>query len=119
MDGSIRLISRKDYVPNADENNTEMTVTIMDIYVVKDQEKIPIYWCAPECISPLYDNSNENYFECARYYTEKTDVWAFAITSWEVLTNAKQETISYPAQCILSITLRIIYRIKRHRFYLM
>ena len=38
-----------------------------------DGGKMPIKWLAPECIAE-------------RKFTHKSDVWAFAITVWEILT---------------------------------
>jgi len=47
-----------------------------DYYRARPERDIPVNWCAPEVM-------------CERKYTERSDVWAFGITMWEVFTCGK------------------------------
>jgi activated CDC42 kinase 1 len=44
--------------------------------------KLPIAWCAPECIKELK-------------FTHASDVWAFAVTMWEMFTYGLQPWAGY------------------------
>ncbi|XP_070537328.1 uncharacterized protein [Ptychodera flava] len=45
-----------------------------EIYVKLSEDKIPIYWTAPECLGDTEPT-----------YNTKTDVWSFGVVMWEIM----------------------------------
>ena len=87
-----KLIHKNDEKKD-ESSKTNSKQNTIQAYVMRENAVVPLFWMAPESITPNYRVEAEDLkdYEYARYYTEKTDVWSFAITCWEILTNAKQD----------------------------
>lgn len=45
-------------------------------YPIKDNEKLPVRWCAPEVL-------------LRKGFSHKSDVWSFGVTMWEMFEHGK------------------------------
>ena len=75
---------------NGDESKTLLNESNVGSYKSKTTEKMPIKWLAPEVWN-------------SRIYNEKTDVWSFGVTIWEILTLGEIPYKNYKANTLRNL----------------
>eukprot|EP00049_Salpingoeca_infusionum_P022354 m.6267 g.6267 ORF g.6267 m.6267 type:complete len:1041 (+) comp5142_c0_seq1:166-3288(+) len=95
------LVKSKDIVKIADFGLSRSVGESQEsLYVAKERGRWPIKWYAPESI-------------CFCKFTHKSDVWSFAVTTWEIFMRGKKPFIGLRGKDVVQLVIHQNQRLER------
>jgi serine/threonine protein kinase len=78
------LVHSKTHVKLADFGLARRYTAGKEGWNLKGKMKVPFKWCPPECLPRKLWSETEQFYE--PMFSEKSDMWAFGVTCWEIAT---------------------------------